>query len=90
MVGTYIAHTCPLEAPNTLDGAIHSIHSLGVEGREERVLEPRESSDIDLRRSECILPAAEKTRSTPAEEAGHVASLTFHHLSRSKSFWKKL
>ena len=40
MVGTYIAHTCPLEAPNTLDGAIHSIHSLGVEGRElERVLE---------------------------------------------------
>ena len=39
MVGTYIAHTCPLEAPNTLDGTIHSIHSLGVEGREERVLE---------------------------------------------------
>ena len=39
MVGTYIAHTCPLEAPNTLDGAIHSINSLGVEGREERVLE---------------------------------------------------
>ena len=29
-----------------------------------------ESSFMDLRRSLCILPAAEKTRSTPADEAG--------------------
>ena len=102
MVGTYIAHTCPLEAPNTLDGAIYTPFThLVLKAAKSECL--RESSDIDLRRSECILPAAEKTRSTPAEEAGaakyclaildsagHVASLTFHHLSRSKSFWKKL
>ena len=29
-----------------------------------------DSSVIDLRKSACILPAAEKTRSTPADEAG--------------------
>ena len=46
----------------------------------------------------CILPAAEKTRSTPAEEAGaarycltifasigHLLSLAFHHASTSTS-----
>ena len=29
-----------------------------------------DTSDIDLHRSECILPAAEKTRFTPADETG--------------------
>ena len=52
-------------------------------------------SFADFWRSPCILPAAEKTRSTPADEAGaakycftifasagHSFSLPFHHLSK--------
>ena len=52
----------------------------------------------DLRRSSCIRPAAEKTRSTPADEAGidkycltilaslgHIDSLSFQYASRSRS-----
>ena len=51
----------------------------------------------DLDRSPCILPAAEKTHSTPADEAGaanycftilarfgHLASFIFHHTSRAR------
>ena len=53
---------------------------------------------IDFRSSSCILPDAEKTRSTPADEAGaarycltyfasvgHLVSLSFHHTRRSRS-----
>ena len=42
MVGTYIAHTCPLDSRGpkyTRRRYTLSINSLGVEGREERVLE---------------------------------------------------
>ena len=56
-------------------------------------------SFADLRRSSCIFPAAEKTRSTPADEKGaakyclailaslgHVDSLTSLYASRSRIF----
>ena len=69
MVGTYIAHTCPLEAPNTLDGAIHSIHSLGVEGREERVLEGVVRHRLAQVRVH-LARGGEDALPTPADETG--------------------
>ena len=47
-----------------------TLTSLRIEACKNRMVCCKEESPNDLRRSECILPAALKTRSTPADDAG--------------------